>query len=181
MLDSPLILADLSEKVAEVSDRFGIQWSLLIAQAINFLIVLYVLYRFALKPVLATLDKRQAEIKAGLDYAEEMKQKLAESEERQKQVLDDASRQAKQTIEEARQAAKEYLEKQTQEANEKAAAMVSRAEESIEMERRRMLSEVREEISRLVVLTSAQVLRKELSDDERSRFLSAAADDLGKN
>jgi len=140
-----------------------------------------VLHRFALKPVLATLDKRQAEIKAGLDYAEEMKQKLAESEEKQKQMLNDASRQAKQTIEEARQAAKEYLDKQTREANEKAAGMITRAEESIEMERRRMLSEVREEISRLVLLTSSRVLKKELSEDERNRFLNAATEDLRNN
>ncbi len=181
MLEFPLLVADLGEKLGEVTDQFGIKWSLLIAQAINFLIVLYVLHRFALKPVLATLDKRQAEIKAGLDYAEEMKQKLAESEEKQKQMLNDASRQAKQTIEEARQAAKEYLDKQTREANEKAAGMITRAEESIEMERRRMLSEVREEISRLVLLTSSRVLKKELSEDERNRFLNAATEDLRNN
>ncbi len=181
MIESSLILADLGGKVAEVSERFGIQWSLLIAQAINFLIVLYVLYRFALKPVLATLDKRQAEIKAGLDYAEEMKRKLADAEEKQKQMLKDASRQAKKSIEEARQAAKEYQEKQTRDANERAAALVKKAEESIEMERRKMLAEVREEISRLVVMTTSRVLGKELSEEERNRFLNAASEDLRKN
>ncbi len=183
MLDFPSLLAatDLGERLGEVTEQFGIKGSLLIAQAINFLIVLYVLHRFALKPVLATLDNRQAEIKAGLDYAEEMKQKLADAEEKQKQMLKEASQQAKQTIDEARQSAKEYIEKQTQEANDKAASMVTRAEESIETERRRMLSEVREEISRLVVLTSSRVLKQELSEDERSRFLSAATEDLRRN
>ncbi len=181
MLQSSFYFADLGGRLAEVTERFGIQWPLLIAQAINFLIVLYVLYRFALKPVLATLDKRQAEIKAGLDYAEEMKQKLAEAEEKQKQILKDASQQAKKTIEDARQAAREYHEKQTREANDRAAAMVTKAEEAIEMERRKMLAEVRDEISRLVVLTTSRVLGKDLSDEERNRFLNTAAEDLKKN
>lgn len=181
MLEFPLLVADLSERLTDVATRFGIQWQLIVAQGLNFLIVLYVLYRFALKPVLATLDKRQAEIKAGLDYAQEMKQKLAEAEEKQKQILKDASLQAKKTIEDARQAAREYHEKQTREANDRAAALVTKAEEAIEMERRKMLAEVRDEISRLVVLTTSRVLGKDLSDEERNRFLNTATEDLKKN
>ena len=45
----------------------------LIAQMVNFIIVAVVLYKFAVKPIAATLDERQQKISEGLQYAEEMK------------------------------------------------------------------------------------------------------------
>lgn len=185
MLSQQLILtlADTAggNPVSDLANQFGVEGPILLAQIVNFLIVMFLLYWFGFKPVLATMNERQQEIQAGLDRAEEMKQKLAEAEEKQKEMLKEASRKAKKTVEDARQAAREYEEKQTHEANERAAALVTKAEESIEMERRKMLSEVRDEISRLVVLTTSRVLQKELSEDERNRFLKTAAEDLQKN
>ena len=78
----------------------------------------------------------------------------------------------------ARENAKAFEDKKTQEASGKVEEMISKANEAIELERKKMLTEVREEVTRLVVNTSSKVLSKELSDDEKSRFSKSATEEL---
>lgn len=180
MLDIPFLIAaaGVGEKAAEVAETFGLKGSLIIAQALNFLIVLYVLHRFAFKPVLAAIDQRQAEIRAGLAYAEEMKIKLAEAERQQEETLRNASAQAQMMVDEARATAKELTERQVQEAATRAEEIIRKAQEASELDRKKIMAEAREQIARLVVQTSAKVLSRELSDEERSRYSRAAGQEL---
>src|SRR5690606_23254619 len=104
----------------------------ILAQVINFAIVAFILYRFGFKPVVATMDERQRKIQQGLDYAEEMKKTLAESEKRQSEILREAQQKSQEIIDEARVTAKALVEKQTQEANQRAEATLKKAAETIE-------------------------------------------------
>jgi F-type H+-transporting ATPase subunit b len=151
------------------------------AQIISFSVVAFLLYKFAFKPVLATIDERQAKIEDGLNYAEEMKAKLADAETQHAARIREASLEAQQIIHEARETGKEMIEKQTREATERAEQTIANAEQAIELERKKMLADVREEIARLVVLTTSRVLSRELSTDERSRYVSSATQELDRN
>ena len=62
-----------SSKLTMIVDKFGVSWPTLIAQMVNFCLVAVVLYKFAVKPIAATLDERRQKIADGLQYAEEMK------------------------------------------------------------------------------------------------------------
>lgn len=157
---------------------FGIEGHMLFAQILNFAIVAFLLYRFAFKPVLATLDERQKKISDGLQYAEEMKNKLAEAEKEHTATIQAAQKESQDIIGQARDQAKAFLDKQTQDATAKAEDMITKANEAIALEHKKMLSEVREEVTRLVVGTASKVLSKDLSEDEKSRFSKTAADEL---
>lgn len=164
--------------ISELAGQFHVEWPFLIAQMINFCIVAFVLYRFAFKPVLATIEQRQQKIADGLQYAEEMKSKLAEAEKKEAETLKNAQLEAQKIVNEARESAKAFAEKQSQEAVKKAEEIVKKAEAAIDQERKSMLAEVRQEIAALVVLTTGKVLRKELSDQERSTYSESAAREL---
>ena len=69
--------------VASLARQFGVDWRFLIAQIVNFCLVAFILYRFAFKPVLNTIEDRQKRIADGLQYAEEMKSKLEEAEKKE--------------------------------------------------------------------------------------------------
>ena len=159
-------------------EQFGIQPSFLIAQIISFSVLAFVLYRYGFKPILATVDERQRKIEAGLKYADEMKEKLAKAQADSEEVLRKAALEAQAVVTDARKSAKELLEKQTQEASAQGAAILEKARQSIELERKKMLAEVRTEIARLVTLTTAKVLSKELSPEEKTRYASAASREL---
>jgi F-type H+-transporting ATPase subunit b len=182
MLSHLLILAQTPEPAAsgisKITQDFGISWPFILAQILNFSIVAFILWKFAFKPVLATLDERQQKIAAGLKYADDMKAKLEAVQQESAASAKRAQAEASRIIDEAGKAAKEFLEKQTQESSAKANEILVRAQQVIELEKKKMLAEARTEIARLVVETTQRVLSRDLSDADRTRYSESAAREL---
>lgn len=177
MLSSTVVIAAASG-ITKITEDFGISVPLILAQILSFSIVAIVLWKFAFKPVMATLDERQAKISAGLSYAEEMKAQLAASQQQNEAALKEAQQKAQAVVAEAQKVAKEFSEKQQKEAIERANALLIKAHESIELEKKKMLAEARTEIARLVVATTERVLAKKLTDADRAGYNDAAAREL---
>src|SRR5471032_250102 len=194
MLSPLLVLAQAAGTVAETAAAhgeaptgiskilgdFGISWPFFIAQVLNFCVVAFILWKFAFKPVLATLDERQQKISSGLKYAEEMKAKLEATQQQSAAILKQASVEASRFVEEARKSAKDYLDKQTQETAVKVNDMLVKARQAVELEHKKMLADARSEIARLVVVTTERVLAKKLSDADRAGYNDSAAQELAK-
>lgn len=165
-------------KLTMITEKFGVSLPTLIAQMVNFCLVAFVLYKFAVKPIASTLDERQKKIADGLQYAEEMKTQLAEAERERAEKVKQAAVDAQAILTEAREQSKEMIEGKTQEAAAQAEAIIRKASEATELERQKMLSDVRQEVARLVVATSSKVLSRDLSDSEKSTFSESAAKEL---
>ena len=165
-------------KLEAITGKFGVTWPTLIAQMVNFCLVAFVLYKFAVKPVAATLDERQQKIADGLQYAEEMKTQLAEAERERAEKIKAAAAEAQRILTESREQSKEMIEQKTQEAAAQAEAIIRKASEATELERLKMLSDVRQEVARLVVATSSKVLSRDLSSAEKQTFSDSAAKEL---
>ena len=164
--------------LTKITQDFGISLPFILAQALSFCVVAFVLWKFAFKPVLATLDERQRKISDGLDYAEQMKAKLADANAQAAAQLKAAQVEANKIVDEARKAAKELSERETTAATERANALVSKAQQAIELEHKKMLADAQKEIARLVVATTERVLAKKLSDADRASYNEAAAREL---
>ena len=164
--------------ISRIVGDFGLNWPSFLAQVLSFSVIALVLWYFAFKPVLATLDERQQKIAAGLKYADEMKTKLAATEQQNQAILRDAQIKSQQIVAETQKSSKEFADKQQKEAIERANALLVKAQEAIELEKKKMLAEARTEIARLVVATTQRVLSKELSESERTHYNEAAAREL---
>ncbi len=162
----------------KLTSQFGIDLPLLLAQMLCFTIVAILLWKLAFIPVLATLEERQQQIGAGLKYAEEMKAKLAQAHEDSAALIKQARLEGAKIIDETRQTAKAFLDQQQKEAVARANDLISKAQQAIELEHKKMLDEARVEVARLVVATTQRVLTRELSDTERGRFNEAAAREI---
>jgi F-type H+-transporting ATPase subunit b len=160
-----------------IARTFGVQWHLLLAQIINFCVVAYLLYRLALKPVLRTLDERQKIISDGLQYAEEMKAQLAETEQKRLRILEGAHAEAKTWFEKAKEESTEYAKSQRQRAEERADEVLQQARESITLERSKMLKDVHSEVVQLVVTTTERILKKTLTEEDKAEFNRRALED----
>ena len=192
MFHSLLLLAQVTGQAAEAAathgepatgitkifQDFGISWPFFLAQVVNFSLVAFILWKFAFKPVLATLDERQKKIADGLKYTEEMKAKLDATQVETAAILKKASGEASRIIEEARKSAKDFLDRQTQEATAKANDVLVKAQQAVELEHKKMLADARTEIARLVVVTTERVLAKKLSDADRASYNDAASREL---
>lgn len=164
--------------LTKITEDFGISLPFITAQVVSFTFVAWVLWKFAFKPVLATLDERQHKIAAGLKYAEDMKAQLEQAQVAASAQLKEAQVAASKIIEEARKTAKELAEREAAATTERVASQLAKAQESIELEHKKMLEEARGEIARLVVATTERVLAKKLSDADRAGYNEAAAREL---
>ena len=185
MLSTLLALAEVSGQAAAApsaitksTQDFGVSVPLILAQVLSFSIVAFVLWKFAFKPVLATLGERQQKIESGLKYAEEMQAKLAAAQQESAGIIKQSQVEATRIIDDARKSAKDFLDKQTQEASAKAGDMLVKAQQSIELEHKKMLADARTEIARLVVVTTERVLAKKLTDADRSAYNDMASREL---
>jgi F-type H+-transporting ATPase subunit b len=141
-----------------------------IAQVISFCIVAAFLYFFAYKRVLAILEERRQRIADGLANAEKIKSELQRTEASRQEVLNTANAQANKLIEEARAAANRVREDETQKAIAAAEQIITKAREAAVAERAKMLTDLKREVGRLVVNTTATVTGKILTPEDQKRL-----------
>lgn len=163
-----------------VVTTFGIDWPHLIAQIISFSIVAFVLYRFAYRPVLQMLEVRRQQIAQGIANAEQIQAELAKTEAQRQEVMAKAAVEANQFIEEARAAAARLQQEESQKAVAAAEQIISRARQAAEREHAAMLADLKREVGRLVVQTTAKVAAKTLTADDQKRLAEAAVKDFAQ-
>jgi F-type H+-transporting ATPase subunit b len=158
--------------------ELGIDWRMLIAQLISFSIVFFVLWRYAYKPIFVMLQVRREKIAEGLANAEKIKAELAHTEAERKRILAQAGDVANQMIEEGRTAAARVREVETQKAIAAAEQIMAKAREAAAQDRTRMLAELKNEVGRLVVQTTATVTGKVLTPADQRRLAEETARQL---
>ena len=161
----------LGDIARQTGEQFGFNTSLFISQLISFLIVAFLLHRFAYKPILKVLEQRREEIAKGLANAEEIKKQLAQAEASRQKTLAEANTQANKLIEEARAVAAKVQEQETQRAIATAEQIIAKAREATALDHQRMLQELRKEVGQLVVKTTAQVAGKVLTTEDQKRLV----------
>lgn len=175
------VAASTGNPVGDIAQQFGVTWQLLISQIILFVIVALALKKFAYAPVLKVLEERRQRIAEGLANAEKIKADLASAQAKAQEVLNAANSQGNKLIEEARQSAAKVLEVETQKAIATANDIVTKARQASEAELVRMKSELRKEVGRLVVATSAKVTGNILTADQQNRLAEDTAKQLASN
>lgn len=154
----------------EIFQTFGVSWSKFIAQIILFLIVYWILKKYAFGPILEVLNERRRRIEEGQHNAEKIKKQLAEAELRYQEVLRKANDEATRLIEEARASSDAHTQKQLQQAIKDAEGIIVKARESIEQERHKMVAEVKKDMVDLVVHTTAKVVGKVITPEDQKRL-----------
>ena len=151
---------------------FNIEWQLVLAQLVNFAIVLYVLYRFAYGPILNLMTERTEKIDKGLKDAESAGKKLTEITEKEKEVLVEARKQAQEIVTKAEAVAVKNKEEIVVAAKEQSEKILADAEKKIELEKNKMMQEVKGQIAELVVAATGKVIGEKM-DREKDKELIA--------
>jgi F-type H+-transporting ATPase subunit b len=157
-------------QVEQLARTFGVDWPHLTAQMISFAIVCAMLYWFAYQPVLRMLEKRREQIALGVANTEKINAALAGIEAERQKIIADAHAQSQQFLAEAREAAKRLQEQEARRTVVATQQIMARAQENAAAEPARMLIELRREVGRLVVQTTAAVVGKVLTPDDQRRL-----------
>ncbi len=146
----------------DVLAKLGVDWKLLLAQAVNFAILFWVLRRYAYRPMLDFLEQRAARIERGLKDAEAATAKLSEVAAKEEAVLTEARKEAKAILVAAETGAKKRDAEQALQTEAKVKRMLAEAEEKIREEKDSMMNAAKDEIGALVMLSVEKILREKL-------------------
>lgn len=158
----------------ELVKTFHIDFKLMLAQIVNFSIVLFVLYKFAYGPILANLNSRTSKIEKGIKDAEEAQSKLAAMEKQEKEVLRQAKEEGQKIIFQAEAVAKKSKEEIAAEAKAQAEKIITEATAKIAEEKGKMLSEVKAELSSLVILATEKILNEKIDTQKDQELIKKA-------
>ena len=172
---------DLLELAKNTGEQFGFQKQLFISQVISFAVVCFLLHRFAYKPILKVLEERRNKIAEGLANADKIKIELASAQAKAQEILTQAGAQGNKMIEEARASAAKVLEVESQKAIATANDIIAKARQASEAELVRMKADLRKEVGRLVVSTSARVTGNILTAEQQSRLAEDTNKQLAAN
>ena len=162
----------------ELLKNLGVDGPKLIAQLINFGIVLFVLWRFAYKPVLEMLETRRQKIAKSMDEAEQIKAELAETQAERDKVMAEANQKAEKLIADAKEAAKQVGEAEGQRAVKQAEEIIRKAREATEAEYEKMEAKLKAHIGRLAVETAIKVSGKVLTAEDQQRLIDETNKEL---
>lgn len=165
--------------IGDTAKQFGVDWPHFLAQVISFAIVAFLLQRFAYRPVLQMLEERRQRIAETAENAEKVKAELAQAEAQRQEILNKADTEANRLIEEARAAAAKVQERETQKAIASAEQIITKAREAAAQDHSRMLADLKREVGRLVVQTTATVTGKVLTPEDQKRLAEETARQVG--
>ena len=175
-MENLIILA--AAKEGSLPEQFGVTWELLLSQCIAFLVLAFALKKFAYGPVLQVLEDRKQRIAEGIENADKIKAELASTQEAKDQILSEANAKAQSLIDEARTAAEKVGAAKEQESVKQAEEIIRKAREATEADREKMMTELKIEIGRLVVETTAKVSGKVLTADDQKRLIDETNKEL---
>ncbi len=158
-----------------------INFGLMFWTIVTFLIVLFVLKKYAFGPIQATLDERRKAIADDLDAAENARKEAQAALEEYRQALADSRKEATRILEDARRVSEEQRKRDIGELEAEKTRLLQRAKDEIEAETRHSLQAIKEQLADLTVATTEKVVRKRLDEDEQRRLIDEALADVDFN
>jgi len=155
----------------EALNSFGVNWSFFIAQLVNFAILFFLLKRFLYKPILDMLEKRRAEIEAGLAQAKKMAEDAKKFDAEHIILMQKAKKESQTIVENAVQAGEKIRDGIVKDASEKANGILDAAELRLEEEKKKMLGEVRSEVISLASSIAEKILHEKMDGEHDKKFI----------
>jgi F-type H+-transporting ATPase subunit b len=143
-------------------EGLGISLPMLLAQIVNFGILLGLLYLVAYKPIMRMLDERSRKIKESMEQTEFIKGKAAHAEEEFEKRIEAAAKEGQEVVARAAKTGEELRQKTQQQAKQEGEALINRARAEIRRERDDAIDELRKEFADLTILAAEKVIDRSL-------------------
>ena len=148
---------------------FNLLW-----QILAFAILVWLLSRYAYKPVVGLLDERRNRILESMEQAEQIKKDNAAAAQRAQQIIAEAQGQTRDMLAQAQQISQRTIAAAQAEAREQREKLLADAHKQIEVDTQRAKDELRREVARLTVLAAGKVIGKSLDTPDHYRLVDEA-------
>ena len=150
----------------------------LIAQILNFLVLLAILAKFAYKPLLKAMDDRRNRIINDLDSAEQTRLDAEALKEQYAEQLAGARQEATEIVNKANQIAQNLHDELVEQARVEQEALLANAKERIEQEKQQAVLDIRSEVIKLSTLIAGKIVNQKLNSDNDQKLVANIADEV---
>ena len=140
---------------------------LFIMQSVLMLAVIFLMVKFAWKPIISALDEREEGIKNALEAAEKAKQEMESISSSNENLFNQAREERDAMLKEAREMKAKMIVEAEANAEAEAAKIIASAKEVIEIEKKEALAELKAEVAQLSISVAEKLLKEELSDAKK--------------
>ena len=155
-------------------EQLGINLPSLIAQLVNFGLLLLLLRVVAYKPILRMLDERTLRVRESMERVDEIKRESARSEEEFAARRAEALRQGQEIVARANQAAERIYEEAQERARQVSAEFLAKSRAEIERDRQKAIAEIRAQMADLAIFAASRLVRSSLDTKEHYRLVEEA-------
>lgn len=142
------------------------EFGLFFWQTIVFLVLIFLMAKFAWKPILGAVNNREQSINDALASAEKARKEMQNLKADNEQLLKEARAERDAILKEAREIKEKVLADATEDAQKKADKIVAQAQETIKLEKQAAMAELKNHVAALSIEIAEKVVRKELSSDK---------------
>lgn len=159
-------------------EALGINLKLLLAQVINFSILLFVLNKLLYKPITSMLDERRNKIEKGLEDSEVAAGNLKEAQAKSNEITDLANKEASEILKTTKEAAAKEAAEIVKRANDQAERTLESAKTEAARLKSETLTQAKKEISGLVVAALDRIVKDELDKDTKENLAIKAVKEI---
>lgn len=157
-----------------IMPSLGIDIRSIVFQLINFGILLWILQRFAFRPLIQVLQDRKEAIEESLRTADELDLAKAEMEKTRQSLIAQARQESDVIVQQAKQVAEDIVSKAHDKAAQQTDAMKKRAEQEIEQQVVQAQSAMKSEVANLVVMATEKIIKKKLDPVQDEALITQA-------
>lgn len=157
----------------EILGNLGINGKILLAQIVNFFLLMYLLKRFLYKPLLDIMQERQRRIKIGLRNADESEKRLREIEERSEKQFEKTAKEVDRILEKAHIEGEEHRKDIVREAQEEVTRIKEEAKSALQKEKERIIMDVRTEMGDLAVQIAKKIIKEKITDEDKKKLMDS--------
>lgn len=150
--------------ILDTLGKVGFEWQMGLFNLINFLIVFFILKRFAFEPIQRILKEREEKTRESVENFTKAKTALGQAEQKAQSIVDEAKVAANEVRENATEDGKVIAEQMKTKARGEIELLIKQAKKNIEIDRKKMQNEIRDEAASLVVRATEKILGEKLSD-----------------
>lgn len=154
-------------------ESFGLDLAKFAVQLVAFLTFIFLLWKFASKPIVKILDERQERVKESIEAAARMQVEMQATAARNEEVLVEARQEAQAILVQARESGDAIVDRARDEAGKQSDEYMERAQATLRAETEQARQQLRQEIGDLAVSAASRIVQKELDPATQTNLIEA--------
>lgn len=155
----------------ETLGKIGFDWPVAVANLINFIIIFFVLKKFAFKPIQKVVNERQEKIEKGIKDAEKAEASLSAAEKTKEKKIEEARMRANQIIATAQKKSDDIMDETQTKATRVREQIIRDGEQAVEESKKKIKKDVEKEMSNLIVDGMEKVLKENMSEKAQKEYI----------